>query len=220
MALTDRATVTAWTRDFAAQRLDDPLHVNGGFSRPANSLTYTRKVKDGKQTIQLHLFIRPRHSPEDFHLVPQCAIIFPEMAKIADRMLQRQAPAYAKTGRISTDTLDSIAAIPPMLLFQTPDGLDALGPVVERHLLHTFLPHLDAQTSIADLTAAMWQSWLSHDPEPDSAGEIPVLVAAGHLTLGKREAALQALNVAYPPGTREREEFADAFTVAHGGQPQ
>jgi hypothetical protein len=210
----DKATVTGWIRDLAAGRLDNVLLANGSFTRVTNSATYTRKVTGGKQRIHLDLYVRPSYSPDSFHLSLRCSVAFPDMAKIGAAMLGQNASGFGRSGTVDIAALDHIEMNPPMMLFRTASELEMLGPDIESHLVHAVVPYLDDRDTVAKLTSANWRRWSENTQEPGNLSHLPVIIAAGRLASGDTELALKTLEECYPVGTRGREMYSEAFTVA------
>jgi hypothetical protein len=210
----DRATAMSWIRDVAAGQWDAALADRGGFTRAANAVTYARKVADdGRQRIHLDLFVRPPYAPDGFHLSPRGAVAFPEMARVAAKMFGPLASGLDKTGIVDAKPLDLIAPESPMMLFDSAEQIEALGPDIVRYLVDAVVPYLDERTSVAALTEANLRAWAASGAEPGDIGRLPVFVAAGQLAMGEAKQALQTLDTAYPEGTRARERYADAFAV-------
>jgi hypothetical protein len=210
----DRATAAEWIRDAAASRWDAALADRGGFTRPASSATYTRKISDaGRQRIHLDLIVRPPYGPDSFHLSPRGSIAFPELAKIGAEMLGPHASGYGKSGTVAVVPLELIAPDSPMILFASAEELKRFAPDIEKYLVDAMVPYLDQRASVAALTAAYSREWAASGAAPGDIGRLPVFVAAGHLAIGDAQQALRTLETAYPEGTRAREHYADAFAV-------
>ena len=212
--MTDRAAVTAWIRDVADRRLDAVLADRGGFVRAPGSVTFARRVPEGRQRIHLDLMERPSYSPDSYHLGLRASISFPAMATVGAELFGRAAGGFGRSGNVDIVALDHIEQNPPTMLFASAEQLAALCPEIERHLLDSVVPYLDERDTIAKLTAANLRQWTGSGAEPGGSSRLPVIVAAGQLTMGDARQALETLQAAYPQGTRGRALFADAFPVA------
>jgi hypothetical protein len=205
---TDRATAAAWLREVAADRWDALLAAQG-FSRSATGLDYVRKVADGGRQ-RLHLDLERR--AWGIHLSLRATVAFPEVAKLAIRLLGSAAGAFGRSNVVDMGLLDTLDPKAPMWTFETREGLAALAPEVDGYLLDPMLSFLEARATVAAFAEAKRAAWLA-SARPGGTGNHAVVVAAADLVLGEPGKALSILEQAYPPGTPGREEYAEAFTV-------
>jgi len=203
-----RATAAEWVREVAADRWDSLLAAQG-FGRSATALDYVRKVADGGRQ-RLHLDLERRS--EGIHLSLRATVAFPTVAKLATRLLGSAVGAFGRANVVDMGLLDALDAKSPMWVFDSREQLLALAPEVDRYLAEPMVSYLDARATVAAFTEAKRAEWLAA-ARPGSTSNYPIVVAAGDLALGHPEAALSLLEQAYPPGTRGREEYAEAFAV-------
>lgn len=212
--ITDKAAAAALVRELAAAHWDAAL-AERGFTRPASSLAYARKVSDGgRQRIHLDLAVRPPYAPNAFHLSLRCSIAFAEMAKIGAEMFGRMAGGFGKSGTVQIEPLDLVDPASKMILFTSAAEAGALAPVVLRYLTGALVPHLDERTSLSALTEANRRSLAASGMEPGDVGRLPVVIAAGQLAMGDPGGALRTLESAYPAGSPGRDLYREAFAVA------
>jgi hypothetical protein len=205
---TDRATAAAWVRELAADRWDAVL-AGRGFDRSATTLSYARKVADGGRQ-RIHLDLERRSWGIQLSL--RATVAFPEVAKLAIRLLGSAAGPFGKANVVETGLLDTLDPKAPMWTFESREGLAALAAEVDPYLLDPMVSYLDARATVATFAEAKRAAWLAA-ARPGGTGNHAVVVAAADLAVGEPGKALSILDQAYPAGTPGREEYAEAFAA-------
>ncbi|WP_326943785.1 hypothetical protein OG439_27980 [Amycolatopsis sp. NBC_01307] len=201
----DRATAAAWTREVLAARLDEPLRAEG-FTRPAKSIAYTRKIDGGKQRIDFDLVMRPRYARDAVQLTLFTSLLLPEVgAKAAE--LRGEPFVRGKPDLVQRELLGTLVRNPPVLTFRTPAELAAHVPTIEGYLRTGVLPHLDARRTVRAFAEPKAEVITRLGGNDGQWGAEPVVVAAAFLVLGEPERAKELLATAYPPDSPSRPRY-------------
>jgi hypothetical protein len=183
--------IDSWVQDIMSNFLDEYLS-KFGFVRKKKSIKYIRMINDGKQEIEITVFVKPNYAKDaNAHVYPNVTIVLPNINKISldmvgEKTLLANAPEI--TLRQPIDLLADKDQRERWFLYDESSVLK-IGPVIKQYLDERVIQFLDDYSTPEGII----KSYESNDKRVMAQDHWYIRVAACYILLNRLKEAQEVL---------------------------